>query len=178
MHRPWRDSLVPFVESACFERFMGLLQFLTACRFLRPLYRGRKRRDKSLPKQTDRPHQKVHGNMRRRRIPQVHLTAPESNPRSMELQTQPSFPSSCCWCRSLRCHPRGGPSLRRRRPRFGPFVCGILRSPLPPPPPDEIRQSAYRACVPHSTADLIWAMHICSHPPSPLAPPPSHAIAH
>ena len=60
MNRPWRDSLVPFVESACFESFMGPLQFLTAC-----LYIGRKRRDKSLPKQTDRPHQKVHGNMRK-----------------------------------------------------------------------------------------------------------------
>ena len=91
MNRPRRDSLVPFVESACFERFMGLLQFLTACRSFPQTdlstEGGRKRRDKSLPKQTDRPHQKVHGNMRRRRIPQVHLTALESNPRSMELQT-------------------------------------------------------------------------------------------
>lgn len=124
--------------------------------------------------------------MRRRRIPQVHLTALESNPRSMELQTphssfSPSFPSSCCWCRSLRCHPpRGGPSLRRRRPRFGPFVCGILRPPMPPPPPDEIRQSACRACVspsspppPHSTADLIWAMYIYAQPRPSLPLPPT-----
>ena len=122
--------------------------------------------------------------MRRRwRIPQVHLTALESNPRSMELQTphssfSPSFPSSCCWCRSLRCHPpRGGPSLRRRRPRFGPFVCGILRPPMPPPPPDEIRQSACRACVRIAVVAAAAAQHgrfnlgyayMC--PPSPLAP--------
>ena len=79
------------------------------------------------------------------------------------------------------------PSLRRPRPRFGPFVCGILRPPMPPPPPDEIRQSACRACVRVAVVAAAAAQHgrfnlgyayMC--PPSPLAPslPPSHAIAH